>query len=182
MVLGGKSNEEKAREERERQREHQLHSQNLQGGQEYGESTAEILHELSSIDDLPINKDDPVMGQLVSKITSTSNLSPEQVKSDEWVMEYLLILYLCKFPKEDGCHGDWRAYAHGDITEYREPLDAEDRMMIEAYIGSAQRALTRSEDFAAVEESTRTINESVVRDESQDNSSSGGILGRMGLK
>ena len=182
MVLGGKSAEERAEEERERQREHQLHTQNLQGGQEYDGNTAEILRELSNIDDLPIDQDDPVMGQLVSKLTSTANLSPEQVTSDEWVMEYLLILYISKFPTEDGCHSEWRAYAHGDLGEYREPLSAEDRMMLESFISSTQRALSRSKEFAAVEESTRTISESVVRDESGDNSGSGGILGRLGLK
>jgi len=181
-MFGGKDPQEEAKEERERQREHQLHSQNLQGGQEYGENTAEILRELSNIDDLPIDQDDPIMGQLVSKLTSTVNLSPEEVRSNEWVMEYLLVLYLCKFPREDGCHGDWRAWSHGDIMQYREPLDSEDRMMLESFIGSTQRALTRSEDFAAVEESTRTINESVVRDESAEDGGGGGILGRMGLK
>lgn len=183
MVFGNDNDpQEEAKKERERQREHQLHSQNLQGGQEYGENTAEILRELSRIDDLPIDQNDPVMGQLVSKLTSTTNLSPEEVRSNEWVFEYLLILYLCKFPNDDGLHSDWRAWMHGDVAEYREPLSAEDRMMLESFIGSTQRALTRSEDFAAVEESTRTISESVVRDESQEDGSGGGILGRMGLR
>lgn len=183
MVLGGKSEQERAEEQRERQREHQLHSQNLHSGGQQTGNTAEILHELSNIDDLPIDKDDPIMGQLVSKLTSTANLTAEKVRSDEWVMEYLLILYLSKFPTKDGCHSEWRAFAHGDLAEYREPLNAEDRMMLESFISSSQRALSRSEDFAAVEESTRTINESVVRDESQDGAGgSGGILGRMGLK
>lgn len=180
-MFGGNDEREKQRQERERQRQHQLHTQNVSAPEE-DENTAEILRELSEIDDLPIGQDDPVMGQLVSKLTSTANLSPEQVRSNEWVIEYILVLYLCQFPDEDGMHSSWRGWAHGDTVEYREPLSAEDRMMLESYVSSTQRALTRSEDFEAVKEATRTVNESVVRDETQQESGGDGLLGRMGLK
>jgi hypothetical protein len=91
----------------EQQRRDQYHSGNLQGaGQQQGEA-AQVLQALSDVEDLPIQpQDDPVMGQLISKLTSTANLSEEQVRSNEWVREYILILYLCQFPTKDGCHSD----------------------------------------------------------------------------
>ena len=145
-------------------------------------NTAEILRYLSEIDDLPIGTDDPVMGQLVSKLTSTSNLTPEQVRSNEWVREYLLILYLCKHPRKDGMHSSDRAWAHDDVDAYREPLDAEDRMEIEAFVTSSKLALTRSDGMAVTKEATRTVNESIVNRGEQSSGSSGGLLGKVGLR
>jgi len=71
--------------EYDKQRRHAYHQSALTQQDEGGEA-AEILHTLSNIDDLPIDpKDDPVMGQLVSKLTSTANLSKEDVRSNKWV-------------------------------------------------------------------------------------------------
>lgn len=173
--------QQQAREEAvQEEYERRLHQQNLSSPpREDDESTtAEILRYLSEIDDLPIGTDDPIMGQLVSKLTSTANLTPEQVRSNEWVREYLLILYLCKHPTKEGMHGSDRAWAHDDVSEYREPLSAEDRMAIESFVTSSKLALTRSEDMEAVKESTRTVSESIVNDDSANSNSGGGILGR----
>lgn len=168
----------------EEEHERRLHAQNLQTPPEEADdaSTAEILRYLSEIDDLPISKNDPIMGQLVSKLTSTANLSAEQVRSNEWIREYLLILYLCKHPTKEGMHSAERAWAHDDVDAFREPLGAEDRMKIEAFVTSSKLALTRSEEFRAVEESTRTVSESIVNDDSRGDSSSGGVLGRLGIR
>jgi len=173
---------EEAEQARQQEHERRLHMQNLQGTpvDDDESSTAEILRYLADIDDLPIGTDDPIMGQLVSKLTSTANLSAEQVRSNEWVREYLLILYLCKHPTKEGMHSSDRAWAHDDADAYREPLDAEDRMAIESFVTSSKLALTRSEDMEAVKESTRTVSESIVNDEGNSGgSSSGGILGRL---
>jgi len=166
------------KEMQEEEREHRLHQQNLAPTQREGDETtsAEILRYLSEIDDLPIGTDDPVMGQLVSKLTSTANLTPEQVRSNEWVQEYLLILYLCKHPTKEGMHSSDRAWAHDDVDAYREPLGAEERMEIEAFVTSTKLALTRSEDMAVTKEATRTVSESIVNDD-QNGGGSGGILG-----
>lgn len=181
MVLGGKSKEDKVEERDEKQYQRKLHSDNLKATHQQSDDTdaAEILRYLSNIDDLPIDpEDDDVMGQLVSKLTSTANLSPEQVKSNEWVREYILVLYLCKQPRTEGLHGAWRGWAHGDSEMEREPLSPDERMQLESFVTSSKLALTRSEEFKAVEESTRTVNESVVHNEDQ-NLSGGGILGRL---
>lgn len=181
-MIGGKSKEERAQEERERERKHRLHEGNLQhaGQQDEDGDAAEILRILSDIDDLPINAaDDPVLGQLVSKLTSTANLTAEQVQSNEWTREYIVLLYLCKHPPKDGLHGAWRGWAHGDATQARDPLSSERRMTFESFVQSSKLALTRSEDAKVMEESTRTVNESVVHDQSESNGSSGGLLGRI---
>lgn len=172
---------QEAEEARQKEHERRLHSQNLQAPLHEDESggTAEILRYLSKIDDLPFGTDDPVMGQLVSKLTSTANLTPEQVKSNEWVREYLLILYFCKRPTKEGMHGSERAWAHDDVDAYRKPLDPEDRMEAETFVTSSKLALTRSEDMAATKEATRTVSESIVNDDGNNNSSKGGILGRL---
>jgi hypothetical protein len=174
---------EEVKEARQQEQENRLHAQNFSQPtkQDKSSNTAEILRYLSQIDDLPIGSEDPVMGTLVSKLTSTANLTPEQVRSNEWWFEVLLVLYLCKFPRPDGMHGSDRAWAHGDADEYRRPMKPERRMQIEAHVSGAKLGLTRSEDMAGVKESVRTVKESIVNDDNQG-SSSGGILGRLGVK
>jgi hypothetical protein len=165
----------------DQQRRQAYHQSNLSGqGQQPGEA-AQILHTLSEIDDLPLNaEDDPVMGQLISKLTSTANLSEEEVRSNEWVREYILILYLCKFPTPDGMHSSWRGWAHGTEDEAREPLQPEQRSTYETLVTTSKLALSRSEGAKVIEEGARNVNESVVT-EPEQGSSGGGIMGKLGL-
>ncbi len=76
-------------------------------------------------------------------------------------------------------HGSDRAWAHDDLEAYREPLTAEKRAELEAFVTTSNLALSRSEDGFATKEATRTVNESIVND-NDDGGSSGGILGRLG--
>jgi hypothetical protein len=163
----------------QKQRRHNYHNTNLKQGQQKGEA-AEILATLSSIDDLPTNPEqDPVMGQLISKLTSTANLTPEEVRSNEWVREYLLILYLSKFPSFEGMHGSWRGWSHDNDAKEIEPMDAEKRMEWESFVTSSKLALSRSRDAKVIEEGTRNVNESIVNEEGNDSGGGGGILGRI---
>lgn len=166
-----------AEEEYEKQRRHAYHQSGLSQQPDKAE-TVEILRTLSEVEDLPINPEsDPVMGQLVSKLSSTANLTPEQVRSNEWIREYLLVLYLCQFPTEKGMTGSWRGWAHGSAKAERDPLDPQKRMMLEAFVSTSKLALSRSEDFKAVEEATRHVSESVVHDGAEK--SKGGLIGRL---
>lgn len=175
----GKSQEQKVEEARDKQFKRSVAQQGL--GQPKKKEAAEVLQQLSNIDDLPINpQEDEVLGQLVSKLASTANLTSEQVQSNEWISEYIMLLYLCKFPKRRGLHGAWRGLAHSDPTEELEPLNSEKRMMIESFVNQSKIALTRSEDAKVIEEGTRNINESVVHDET-GSSSKGGLRGKLGL-
>ena len=167
-------------EQYDKQRRQSYHQGNLQGQQQRGEA-AEILSALSHVDDLPINPEsDPVMGQLVSRLTSTANLSADQVRSNEWIREYILVLYLCQFPRADGAHGPWRGIAHGTVDAEREPLDPKTRMELEAFISMSKLALSRSEDAKVIEEGTRDVSESIVNEEGGGRSG-GGLLGKIGF-
>jgi hypothetical protein len=167
-------------EQYDKQRRQQYHAGNLQGGQERKGEAAEILSALSNVDDLPIDPEsDPVMGQLVSRLTSTANLSAQQVRSNEWIREYILVLYLCQFPREDGAHGPWRGIAHGSVDAERDPLDPQTRMQLEAFVSMSKLALSRSEDAKVIEEGTRDVSESIVNEGDGDGGGSG-ILGKLG--
>lgn len=170
-------------EQYEKQREHSLHTTNLSENprQEGNDDAGEILRILSDIDDLPISpEDDPVMGQLVSRLTSTANLTPEQVRSNEWVHEIILLLYQCKFPRPGGLDPWFRGYAFGDPSAERDVMDAEERMLLETHTSMSKIALSRSENAKVMEEGSRTINESVV-DSRDGDGGSGGLRGRFGL-
>lgn len=163
------------------QRRDQYHHANLQGQEEGGEA-AEILRYLSQIDDLPVDAtDDEVMGQLISVLTSTANLTAEEVRSNEWYREIILTLYLAMKPTKEGVHGADRVWVHDDAEEDIGPLDARQRVMLEASVMNSKLALSRSEDFTAAKEATRNVNESVVHDEAGAGGSSSGILGRLGF-
>lgn len=169
---------QKARQEQYRQ---QMHGQNIGKPEQDDEKAGEVLEQLSKIDDLPEEvQEDEIVGQFFSRLVSTSNLSQADLRSNEWVREYLCILWLCRHPPKDGMYGTDRAWVHDDINEYVEPVTAEKRMKVEASMLSARNAATRSEDAKVIEESTRTVNQSIVSDE-RSNSGSGGILGKLGL-
>jgi len=170
------------KEEMERQRRAQYHSGNLQGHAEQDGETTQVLNTLSEIDDLPMDpEDDPVLGQFISKLTSTTNLTEEQVTSNEWVREYLLILHQCQYPTEDGCHGSWRGWAHGDRDAAIPPMKPKKGLIHETITTSSKLALYRSEDGKVIEEGTRDVKESYVNDSNGSGDSGGGILDRIGL-
>lgn len=157
----------------------QYHNGNLQGQQQEAGERAQVLNILSEIDDLPMDpEDDPILGQFISKLTSTTNLSEAQVTSNEWVREYLLLLHQCQFPTPDGCHGSWRGWAHGDAEAAKEPLQPKKGLIHESITTSSKLALQRSEDAKVMEEGARQVNESIVNDDDEQ-TSGGGILGRL---
>jgi len=160
-------------------RDDQIHHANISNGQGPDDGTAaEALRYISEIDDLPIDEDDEVMGQLISKLTSTANLTAEQVRSNEWVREYLLILYLARRPRKDGVHGGWRAWSHDDPDADVEPMEPAERAKLETFVETSKLGLTRSEDMESIKEVMRNRTESFVHDDAEDESS-GGILGRL---
>ena len=164
-----------------RQRRHQVHQANLNGHQD-DQGAAEILRYVASLDDIPIDEDDELMRGLATKLLSTANLSAEEVKSTEWVIEYLLILYLSERPRKEGVHTEWRAWSHADQSADIEPLPPDKRRKIEQNVTLSKVALSRSKDMEALKETTRNVKESYVRNEDEAKGGSGGILGRLGLK
>ena len=167
-VLGGKPPEQLQKESEQRQAKQALHQQNLSAPPKEDDEAAEVLRYLAEIDDLPIGADDAVMGQLVSQLTSTTNLSAEDIEAHEWIREYLLLLYLSAHPRPEGVYGAWRGMVTGDPRGEREPLEPETRTQIEAFVSTSKLALYRSEDAKVLEEANRTISESVVNEGDDD--------------
>lgn len=179
----GKNEREKEREARQqeqaKQRKHSMEQTALQHAANDDKQGGEILRQLSEIDDLP-EFEGRTLNQFVSKVISTSNLSEEDLASDEWVREYVLMMYHAQFPPEYGLTGHARAYALDDKAEKRDPLDAETTVEAEMFKHTSGLALTRSEDMAATKEATRTIAETLSRDGSEEKE--GGLLHAIGLK
>jgi len=167
----------------ERQMKQPYHNANLSQVDEPNGDTANILRALSEVDDLPINpEDDPVMGQLVSKLSSTANLTEEQVRSNEWWREIIYTLYLTLKPREEGAHGSWREWMHNDANANIEPMTTRERLEWETFIGMSKLTVSRSEGAKVMEEAVRTVSESIVNDGEGGGGSSGGLLGRLGLR
>lgn len=163
------------------QRRDSFHQVQMGGQGERDGETAQILRYLSKIDDLPLDPtEDEVMGQLISVLTSTANLTTEEVRANEWWREIIYTLWLCQKPDEDGVHGTERAWVSDDHRNDNQPLSTEQRIKMEAMVGMSKLALTRSEDMEAVKEGTRDVKESFVHDDaSKGGGSSGGLLGRL---
>lgn len=180
----GKNKQQKEREarrkENKKQRKAQQRQRALQVAQNDG-SGAEVLNQLSIIDDVPGPRGE-TLDAFVSRIVSTTKLSTEDIRSDEWVREYIILLHKSQFPPEDGLTGHSRAYAMDDKSAKREPLDSEEKAKIEAFKHVSGQAVHRSEDGFATKEGTRTIAESIARDETADESAGGGLMGKLGLK
>lgn len=173
----GKSEREKEiqarREENEKQRQANMAQTALQQAGEQNNG-AEVLTQLSEINDLP-SFPGSTLDQFVSSIASTSNLTKEDLESDHWVKQYIKVLYLARFPTRDGLKGHMRAYAFGDRAEHRKPLDEADLADIESFNHMTDMATTRSEGMKATKEATRTIAETLSRSDESDDT--GGLLG-----
>jgi len=111
-----------------------------------------------------------------SKSASTANLSLEDVRSKDWVLEYHQLLSRMEHPPQYGLAGHLRAWAYDDPTEAREPLSSAQLLETEGYTEIGKEATTRSKEGWGVETSTRDTKESIVRD---DKETSGGILGKL---
>jgi len=157
----------------EQQHRRQLHSGNLQGP---GDTNApETLKYVSKPEDI----DSPIeaLEWINSKSTSTANLSEEDVRSKEWVLEYHQLMARMERPPEYGVTGHLRAYVYDDVSEYKKPLKSSETLEVEGYTEVGKEASTRSKDGWGVETSTRDTKESIVRDDEQSGGG-GGILGR----
>jgi len=175
------SEAEERAEMENRQRRHSVHQANLSQPQE-GNGAGEILRYIATLDDIPIDEDDELMQGLATKLLSTANLSAEEVTSKEWVLEYLLLLYLSERPRKEGIHGAWRAWSHDDRDADIKPLPPDKRRKIEQNLSLTKLALSRSEDMEAFKEATRSVKESYVRNEDEAQAGGGGLLGKIGLR
>ena len=165
---------------REQQRRDQYHQRNL-SAQDGGEGI-QLLKELSKNKDLPIQpEDDEIIGQFGAEATAEANLSQEEYESIQWEREIQVLLWLCKQPTEEGMHGALRGWVHGDSDEEKEPLTPKERAVTESYATTHKEVLSLSKEGFGVKESGRSVNQSIVDDGNKQQSSSGGLLDKLGL-
>lgn len=166
-------NGEDAERAREREREHQLHQANL--GRQDGERGAhEILKYISEGD---VDEPSGVLSWFTSKISSTSNLGADDVKSREWRQEYQQLMARMERPPHYGTFGHRRAWARGAREGYREPLEPDDALAFEGYTEAGKMTLHKSKQGWGTETATRDVKESYVRKEDRKEAG-GGLLSR----
>lgn len=173
-MLGRSNPGKQAAEERQEQREHQLHAQNLQRRGEKDDAPR-TLEYLAEIDDGPDLDDGGSLDHLTSKVVSTANLDSDRVDGAEWENEIAMLRRRQAHPPAYGITGHFRAWVKGTNDGYKEPLESEDLIKHEGVGQIGKLALSRSEDFTGVETPTRDTTESIVTGK---DSKSSGILGR----
>lgn len=162
-------------EELEKEREHQIHTQNITQpvNDDENPKTLEYLAEIDDVAELP----EEGLKQFTSRLASTANLSEEEVRGNEWVKEYIAQIWQSNFPPEYGLTGHVRAWAYDNPDEFRLPLTAQDKVAMEGYLDNTKLALSRSKDFEGVETATKDTRESIVRGNESD--SGGGLIDRL---
>lgn len=165
-----KSQREKEMQE---QFERQVHQGNLQGVQD--SNAPETLKYVSQPEDI----DSPVeaLEWINSRSTSTTNLSSEDVRSKEWVIEYHRLMAKLAHPPQYGITGHRRAWVYDDPDEFRMPLGHGKELETEGFSEIGKESSHRSEDGWATETATKDTKESIMRDDTEDNGG-GGLLDR----
>jgi len=164
----------KRQEEMQEQFERSIHQGNINSP---GDSNApETLKYVSQPEDI----ESPVksLEWINSRSTSTTNLSEEDVRSKEWVIEYHRLMAKAQRPPDYGITGHRRAWVYDDPEEYKMPLSPGDELETEGFSEIGKESSNRSKEGWATETATRDTKESIVRDDSEDDGSSG-ILGRI---
>jgi hypothetical protein len=162
-------------EMQEKQRQAEWHRQNLSRRSEDEDKAPETLKYISKPED-SVESPTDALEWINSKSASTANLSEEDVRSKDWVLEYHQLLSRMEHPPEYGLKGHVRAWAYDDVEEYRQPLSSSKLLETEGYTEIGKEATTRSKEGWGVETSTRDTKESIVRGDEDD---SGGLLGKI---
>ena len=178
MGILSKSEEERQEEQLEAERDAQLQSSAMQALDSQTEPDPGVILDKLSEADLPIDEEHPVMGQIASRVTSTTNLSEDQAEHHNWMLQYQLLLMKSAVPPKRGIHGSWRGYAHADSTEEMPAIDYEDRSELETFVDIiGPMLIQRSVGAKVMEESTRNISEQLLRKEKPEDG--GGLLGAL---
>lgn len=158
----------------EEQRDHETHMANLRQDGRAVDRAPETLKYISEPEQIDSPSD--ALEWLNSKAASTTNLSTEDVRSKEWVVEYFQLLARMEMPPPYGLHGHRRGWAYGDVGEFRRPLTPDNKLDIEGFSELGKEASHRSKEGWGVETSTEERKESVLRKD--DGKTSGGLIDR----
>lgn len=157
------------------QQEHQRHQTNLARPSSDDDTAPETLTYISEPEDIDPGVD--ALEWINSKSSSTANLTEEDVRSKEWILEIHQLVAPMEHPPEYGLTGHLRAWAYDDREEFKKPRSVTDRMKTEGAKEVARESNTRSKEGWGVETATRDTKESIVRD--GDSDGGGGLLGRL---
>jgi hypothetical protein len=166
---------------REQQRRDQYHQGNLSAAGQSDQKPQQLKY-IAEIDDIPTDDDDTLAKTLQSKIFSTSNLNTDERRSHEWETQILNLLDTVAAPRKKGMHGAFAAWAYDDESADIDPMVPEKRQEREAQLQVARLELAQSEDMTLVKEGLRDVRESHVNDGEQMSTTSGGIMGKLGLR
>ena len=161
---------------REDQEVHQLNMQRREDDDRRAPETLKYIADPSEEVEPPVDGLDWVS----SKSTSTSNLKEEDVRSREWVIEFMQLLSRLERPTTDGLSGHLRAYAFDDPEETDQPLSPSEKLRIEGAGEVGKEASTRARDGWATETATADTKESIVQTkDDEDGNTRGGLLSSM---
>lgn len=158
---------------REKDFERQVHSSAL-ARKNQERDAPETLKYVSEPED--IDSPAEALAWINSKSASTTNLSNEDVRSEEWVIQYFQLLARMNKPPHYGISGHRRAWAHGDLAAFERPLEPDDKLEFEGFAELGNLTTKKSEDGWGVETSTRDTTESIMRKD--DGESKSGWFGR----
>lgn len=156
-------------------RNSEMHARNIVSGSTSNDPKA--LKYIVENNNLPELEDDS-LDYFLNKIISTANLSGEETEGIEWENEIAMLRRKQVYPPEYGLTGHLRGFAFGDSSEHLMPLDKFELIKQQGLATLSKLAVTRSEEFVAVETSTRNVNETIVNDD--ETGSSGGLGNRLG--
>lgn len=160
--------------QRQEQFKRQVHQGNLQMAED--SNAPETLKYVSQPEDI----ESPVeaLEWINSRSTSTTNLSKEDVRSKEWVIEFHRLMSKMARPPAYGITGHRRAWVYDNPDEYKLPLDHTEEMRTEGFSEIGKESSNRSKEGWATETATKDTKESIMRDDSEDGGG-GGLLSRI---
>lgn len=167
------SRKEDRQDEIEEQFKRSVHQGNLQMAED--SNAPETLKYVSKPEDI----ESPVesLEWINSRSTSTTNLSGDDVRSKEWVIEYHRLMSKIPHPPSYGIKRHRRAWVYDSRDEFKAPLDSSDELETEGFSEIGKESSHRSEDGWATETATKDTKESIMRDDGEDDS--GGLLSRI---
>lgn len=167
-------NNQNVEEREQKQFERSVHQGNLQMPED--SNAPETLKYVAKPEDI----ESPVepLEWINSRSTSTTNLSEDDVRSKEWVIEYHRLMSQMERPPDYGIIGHRRAWVYDDVDEYKMPLGPNKELEAEGFSEIGKESSARSKDGWATETATKDTKESIMRDDT-DEPGSGGLLSRI---
>lgn len=167
---------QKVQEERQRERQHQQQLKGLQFD-DNGQLTEDTIEALVDTDEL---QDETVatMKNYLTRNWILGNLNDAQEHDFWYKMEVMKYKVFAAHPPEGSLiTGATRAFLLDDRQEYKEPLTADERNLIDSFFDSLKIQLTRSREGFEREMLSKQVRESRTGKLNEESEETGGIRG-----